>query len=125
MAPSTLVCITLSNCSRVGGCVALARLQITPATYQAVSIFSPSSCQARPLTLATSATSSRRACAPSSRNCASAVSLRAVAMTRSPASMAWRASSRPIPREAAMIKVVLMVGLGCVLGGAAPGEAAR
>ena len=58
IAPSTLACITRSKSCCVGGCVASARLHITPATCQAVSIFSPSSCQARPLTLAGLATSS-------------------------------------------------------------------
>jgi hypothetical protein len=63
IAPSTLACMTRSNSGWVGGSVALPRL-MTPATYSAMSMASPSSCQARPLTLAGWATSTFRPWAP-------------------------------------------------------------
>ena len=83
MAPSTLVCMTRSNCSRVGG-VAELWASHTPATYSASSIFSPSSCQARPLTLAGSATSTSSTLAPVASTRSRSASLRTVATTLRP-----------------------------------------
>ena len=110
MAPNTLACINSSNTCCVGGVCGEAR-SITPATYKATSIFSPSSRQDKPLTLAGLATSSLKASAPRACSLAQPSSLRAVASTRQPSATYWRANSWPMPREAPKIKTVFIVGL--------------
>ncbi len=104
MAPSTLACMTASKSCCVGGVVALGR-RMTPATYQAVSIFSPSSCQASPLTLAGWATSMVSTSAPRACTRSRPASSRTVAITRRPASVYWRTSSNPMPRDAPMMRM--------------------
>ena len=79
---------------------------ITPATYKATSIFSPSKRQDSPLTLVGLATSNLKLSAPKVCNVAQPASSRAVASTRQPSDTYCLANSKPMPREAPKMRTV-------------------
>ena len=70
---------------------------------------SPSISQARPDTLAASATSSFSTRAPWSRSRSIAAASRAVAVMRAPAVRYCRTNSKPMPRDAPMIKTFMVL----------------
>lgn len=108
MAPNTFVCITRSKVAGDGGVVGPVRSHITPATYQASSIFSPSSCQLKPLTLAAWVMSILNTwCTPSASRRWRSASWRTVAKTRAPLAKASPTKARPSPREAPITRTVL------------------
>src|SRR5262245_44417711 len=86
------------------------RLPMMPALQKRTSMGCPLSFPGRPCTSATSVTSTTRDSAPASFN--SGTALRTVPRTRQPSCTYWRASSKPSPRPAPVIR---MVGIASAL----------